>query len=115
MLSKKRRVSRKLFDEVFPKTRIYSTDFFTIRYATTEEERETRFSIIVSKKVSSKAVRRNFIKRRIASVLKSMESGIKNSYIVLIFCKKKTLDASFGDLREEIIRALGHIQALKRM
>lgn len=113
MLSKNRRVSRRLFEEVFSKTKIFSTDFFTTRFFKVDGRCDTRFSVVVSKKVSLKAVRRNLIKRRITGILKIIENKIEDSYVVLIFCKKNVLEAPFSNLQKELKMALEHIKVLK--
>ena len=106
MLSKKRRVGRHLFNKIFPKTRISSTDFFTVRFVESEKKKETRFSIIVSKKISKTAVGRNLIRRRVSRVLEIMRGRIAHSYIVLIYCKKNTHNAPFAILEKEVERSL---------
>ena len=103
MLPKNRRVERQLFTDVLQKTRISSTDFFTVRYFLSKEEFETKIAVVISKKVSGSAVKRNLIKRRIHAVLEVMKGDIKDSYILFIFPKKSTLSLPFSKFKEEMV------------
>jgi ribonuclease P protein component len=54
-----------------------------------------RFGILVSTKISKKAVVRNRIKRKIRGALKSLESKLENGYDFVILTLPPIIDADF--------------------
>ncbi len=81
MLPKKKRIDRKTFLAVLPKTKTESTPFFTIR---SKKSDTPKVSIVISKKIAKTAIQRNYIKRRIYNHLSNQSS----SKTLLIFVKK---------------------------
>lgn len=81
MLPKKKRIDRKTFLAVLPKTRTDSTPFFTIRSYKSETP---KVSIVISKKIAKTAIQRNYIKRRIYKHI-SKDLPYKT---IMIFVKK---------------------------
>jgi ribonuclease P protein component len=74
---------------------------FTIRYAKGGLE-ENRFAIIVSKRVSNKAVIRNRARRQISEGIKNLLTEIRPSYDFLFNIKKEILDKSTVEVYREI-------------
>lgn len=81
MLPKKKRIDRKTFLAVLPKTKTESTPFFTIR---SKKSDTPKVSIVISKKIAKTAIQRNYIKRRIYNHLSKQLS----TKTLLIFVKK---------------------------
>ena len=67
MLSKKQRLSRKEFSLIYKNGKRVSTPLFYFIYKKAQER--SRYSVVVSKKVSKSAVGRHKIKRRVYSIL----------------------------------------------
>ncbi len=70
MLPKENRIPKTLYSTLLRKSRVFSIDGVNIRFCNTEKN--TIFSIIISGKVSKKAVQRNLIKRVFYNKIKEM-------------------------------------------
>jgi ribonuclease P protein component len=62
---------------------------------------ENRYRIIVSKKVSKKAVVRNKIKRRIREILRCLD--IKPGYDIVVITNKEIVDKSFQEIKQMLL------------
>ena len=61
-----------------------------------------RFSVIVSHKVSTKAVERNLWKRRSRAIISKFKDQIKNNYYCLLYLKPTIKTLSFKQLSDSI-------------
>jgi len=102
MLPKKKRVTTELFKDLLKRGRIASTDFFTVRYFEEAKPSPSRIAVVVSKKVSIRAVDRNLVKRRISSIVRKLYPDLKDSFIVGIFPKRNVLQAPFSKISNEL-------------
>lgn len=59
---------------------------------------ENRFHIVVSTKVSKKAVQRNKIKRRIREILRKMDLPI--GYDIIIYTNKKIIGKTYQEIKQ---------------
>ena len=110
MLPEKNRLSKKKdFDKVFKKGKSSFDGLLGVKMLKNEQE-FTRFGIIVSSKVSKKAVIRNKIKRRIRNIIaKNYNSGAAAKNVVII-----SLPKILGKKYNEIEKSLGaHFKKLK--
>ncbi len=98
MLPVKKRVTKKLFDEILKKGVVFYGSFFTFRYINNTEIR--RYAFVVPKKIAKKAVDRNKLKRRAYNIIRSLPT--KNSSGIF-FYKKNGIDASYLDIKNDII------------
>ncbi len=116
MLAKKYRLTKKKdFDRVFVGGQGYYTRFLGIK-KTANNLTASRFGIIVSAKVSKKAVLRNRLKRQIRAIIKKHLSLIKPGYDWVIICLPPVLDLPFLELEKNIlfiIKKLNGFQANK--
>jgi len=64
----------------------------------------SRFGIIVSLKVDKRSTRRNLLKRRLRAILRQELVNIKPGFDILILTNPKTINISFSELRNELIR-----------
>lgn len=62
---------------------------------------KNQFRIIVSLKVSKKAVIRNKIRRRIKEILRQIE--IKQGYDIVVITNKEIINKSFREIKERIL------------
>ncbi len=63
----------------------------------------SRFGIIVSLKISKKAVVRNKLKRQLRAILSSMLKAIKVGYDVMILTRPEAKDLKFEDLKKQLL------------
>lgn len=72
---------------------------------------ESRFCVIISAKISKKAVERNKIKRRIRAIINQDLKQIKKGFDIIIIVTKNIIDLNFSDLELEIEDSLKKIGA----
>jgi len=110
MLPQKNRLSKKKdFDRVFKKGKSSFDGLLGVKMLKNEQE-FTRFGIIVSSKVSKRAVIRNKIKRRIRNIIAKNCLNGANKKDVVIISLHKVLDKKYN----EIEKSLGaHFKKLK--
>ncbi len=113
MLSKKRRVNRALFSKVLSKNKSFNGKNISLRVFFGEYLNEPRFSFVVSKKVSNKANKRNFLKKRGYSVVKNIIKQTRGGAVCLFYFKKNATLLSFKDLKKEITTLLKESNILK--
>lgn len=98
MLSKKKRVTRKLFNEIIETGKTFSTPFFVFRYF--YNKNTPRYTFVIPKKIVKKAVNRNKIKRKGFNIIR--ELPISNSSGIF-FYKKTGIEKSSLELKEDIV------------
>ena len=103
MLPKKQRVPKDLFpSHTIPKQSV-SGPFFSISY--TKNEKLSRISCVVSKKVSNSAVVRNSVRRRVYEAMKPLISP-KSVGIIVVYAKKPIGTVKFDLLSQELVSLL---------
>jgi ribonuclease P protein component len=106
VLPKENRLKNKSdFENVFEKGKAFREDFLFLKRVENNLE-ETRFGIIVSKKVSNKAVIRNKARRRISDVITLNLLNIKKGMDVVIIAGNQIKEKSFKDIKEKEIELL---------
>lgn len=106
MLSKKRRVTKKLFSNTIKKSESFYGENMSLRVFSIKHLTETKFSFVVSKKVSNKANERNLLKRRGYCAIKNISKPINNGFTCIFFFRKNTLHNSYIKIEKEIISLL---------
>ncbi len=103
MLSPKFRIKKKKdFNCVFEKGKFFKGNFFYIKVCVNNLSL-SRFGIIVSKKVSNRAVKRNKIKRRVrAACAQILKSGVKNGFDIIIMANPPSLSSNFRDIKKAL-------------
>jgi ribonuclease P protein component len=103
MLSQRNRLTKnKDFDLVFKKGRSYYQPLFGIKILQKNNNRFNRFGILLSTKVSKKAVERNLYKRRIKAILNLEKPKLKVGYDCVIVVFPVILGKSFQDIQTGI-------------
>ncbi|HEY4496187.1 MAG TPA: ribonuclease P protein component [Candidatus Paceibacterota bacterium] len=106
MLSKKQRVSRKLFETAYRASRTFSSPFFVLKVILVKESfakgGANRFAFSVSVKICPKAVDRNKLRRQGYSAIENLLPQIKTPAICLFIIKKGAEKLNFQKLQEEI-------------
>ena len=78
-----------------------------------KNKKEVRFSFVVSKKISKKAVERNKFRRIGYNTIQKNISSIKEGFLVAVFIKKSATKISKKELEKEIIFLLKKANLLK--
>lgn len=76
-----------------------------------ELQNAPRFTVVVSKKVSNKANKRNLLRRRLYSViqqnvLNQHAQKLSNFSAIIVIVKPESLTLSFNDLKQEFLRCI---------
>lgn len=104
MLSKSYRLTR---ERDFKKINSLGKPFFSsllrIRILTTNKN-NNRFAVVVSAKVSKKAVERNLLKRRLREVIRLNQSRFKSGFDVVVVANPLALNASYQDLESQLLK-----------
>ena len=101
MISKKYKVPRVDIPYILEKGQLTNSNLFIIRYKK-NEEKFSRFRVIISKKLESKAVKRNKLRRQIyESIRLNLENNIENNDYILI-PKKKIIEKNYQEISEDI-------------
>ncbi len=102
MLSKQFRLTKeKDFENAFKKGASFFTKILGIKYIKNNLD-DSRFGIIVGKKISKKATARNKIKRQIREILRLHVSQIKNGYDIIIITRDSILDSDYDKIEKNI-------------
>ena len=96
MLSKKKRVTKELFQTVLKSGNTLSGSFFIFRYI---KQNTPQYTFVASKKIAKRAVDRNKLRRQGYNALNSFP--LKN-YLGVFFYKKHPKNVSFKDIKEDI-------------
>lgn len=90
---------------VIKKGRSFDSKFFRIKFLPADAG-FTRFSIIISSKVSKKAVIRNKIKRTLSETIRLNIPKIKPGFSIVVLVKPKAPNAGLGYLKESLVENL---------
>lgn len=114
MLAKPYRLTKnKEFDQVFSKGKAYYTDCLGIKCAKNGLE-ISRFGILVSTKVSKKAVIRNKIKRRIRQALLPQMDRLKSGYDCAIICRPAIVEKNYREILSLLEYSFNKLKLYKR-
>jgi len=102
----------KEFDQVFKKGRSSYVEILGIRVFLTQAD-ESRFGILVSNKVSKKAVARNKIKRQIKEIFRLKLAKIKPGYDIVIITLPSILGKNYQEIEAAIDVNLKKLRLLK--
>ena len=104
MLPRSKRLTTALFTEVMTQGKILHSPFFTIRLmkTATTSLKETRFSVVVSKKIVKTAVERNKIRRRVYSIVRASIGKISPGFHIVLLAKQPLLKAKIQDIATDL-------------
>ncbi len=104
MLKKIHRLTKdKDFDNIFKNGRSSYNKILGIK-AMANQQVNSRFGIVVSAKISKKAVERNKIKRQVREIIRARLDGIKSGYDIMIISLPDILGKSYQEIDESISR-----------
>ena len=102
MFSRKNRIPKEKLEEIIKQSKSLGSDFFNIKYIENNLN-FSRFSVIVSKKVTKSSVGRHLLKRRLCSIINS-EANYFLGKDCVFFLKKEAVKESFKDLKTSFKR-----------
>lgn len=101
MLPKQNRLKKeKDFENVFKNGKTVKCQNLFFKYVPSGEE--SRIGIVVSKKVSKRAVDRNKVKRRIREIFRLTGDKLKTGFNIIIVAYPSIKDKEFKSIKEEI-------------
>lgn len=102
MFAKKYRVTKKEdFDRIFRNGKGFYCDFFMVKVLVNDLG-FNRFAVVVSKKVSLKAVVRNGVKRKLREVLRGNVGILSEGCDVIVYVNRSVLGRGFGEIEERL-------------
>jgi ribonuclease P protein component len=105
MLAKKRRIEKKLFSVSFQNSRRFNSPHLFLTLSK-NENKPSRFSFSISKKICKHAVDRNRYRRRGYSVISKNLKNIPDGFLFFFSFKKGVYPVLFSDLEKEIVGLL---------
>jgi ribonuclease P protein component len=103
MIAKKFRLHKKSdFDELAKSSNKFYSNNFVLRFVKNNEDLNC-FAVVVSKKISLKAVVRNKIRRRVYEIIRLKMDSFKKGFNIIIFIKKGVLEMEYSDLEKELL------------
>lgn len=100
MFKKRHRLNTSEFKEVFNFGKSIKTSLFLVKIKE-NNKKYSRFAVVVSKKISKRAIERNYIKRKFYHALKEVSSVFpKNDYVFILNSEIK--DIQYKDLMNKI-------------
>ena len=113
MLPKNRRLSFKGISHKLSKAKRINGKYSSLLLINEEEKNLSQFAIVISSKISKKAVKRNQIKRQISSIIREMLTQIDEGFKAVLLVKKSAADASFQELEKSTIETFKKSGLLK--
>ena len=101
MIVKKYRLEGNQIEYILKKGESTRSKLFIIRY-TENDQGHNRYCIIISRKISAKAVIRNKLKRRIYEAIQANEQTNKSNLDIILIPKKESKNAKFEDIDKDI-------------
>jgi len=106
MLAKKYRISKdKEFQNIYKKGHIIYNPFFNIKFLP-NNLRNSRFGIVISTKISKKAVVRNKSRRQIKAVICNNLNNIKPGFDIVVLTKPAITTANQEKISQTLISLL---------
>ena len=94
---------QKDFKYIFKKGRTVNSSALLIK-TVKKQAPKNRFGIIISNKISKKAVERNKIRRRIKSWINKNQTKIKKGFDIIIITKKSIVDYSYLETEQDLLK-----------
>ena len=109
MIPKRQRVTKKIFPAAKNIKKLFHSKHFILKAVSDPSVKESKFSVVVSKKILKQATKRNLIKRRVYSVVREYKK-IKDisSGIYVFFCKKDVGLLTYKEITQEVLGLLNN-------
>lgn len=99
------RIKKGDFGKIFYSGETVQNSFFFIRWLKTDQKL-SRFAVVISSKVSAKAIVRNKIRRRAQAVLRNSIPKVKTGFDIIILARPKVKDQNFIQLEDSLMELL---------
>jgi ribonuclease P protein component len=106
MLRRIYRIDTQTYKTLSGRTTTYQSPSFVLYIYKNPLDVPTRYAVVCSKKIDSRAVMRNTIRRRVYSVIKKNIPTVSKGFFMVFMCKKSILQTTYPDLSIEILDAL---------
>jgi ribonuclease P protein component len=107
---------RQEFQQVYQRgQRQVGTNLSILAYANPNQPNDqptTRFGIVISKKISKKAVVRNLVKRRIKAALRELSARILPGQLVIISCRSGITQCDYAEILRELKNLLVALEVI---
>lgn len=103
------RLTRVGFKDFTSRSRREHGRFFTLALVLRNDTKGPRAACIVSKKVATRAVDRNLIKRRARAALAPALRGVSVSLSIALYAKKDALHASYKEVADDIAHLMSRV------
>ncbi len=114
MLSKKNRLThRKNFGKIFKKGQGNFSNIVGIKLMPNNLT-DSRFGIIVSNKISKKAVERNKIRRQIREIIRLNLDKIKKGFDIAIICLPEIKKKKYKEIEKEILKIFKKMNVMEK-
>lgn len=94
------------FENVEKNGKVFQSKSFGISYLKREDNEDSRFAFVVSKKISGEAVHRNRIKRAMSEAVRYKLTEIKKGYDIVFLAKQAITRKSTDEMMKEVNQAL---------
>ncbi len=115
MLARNSRLRRRSdFNRVHKQGQIKHLDNFSIKYHQSNLD-HPRIAVVVSTKVSKRAVDRNRLRRRIYAQVREVLPSIKPGSDIIVMVRRSAMDRSSQELAQELVKSLASSNLLKEI
>jgi len=88
--------------------------FLLVKYIKNPHRKSSRFTVVVSKKITKSAVKRNTLRRRIYEIIRLSLPNIKNNYdVAIIVIKESLLEVNHQNLNNLIKQVFSQAKLYK--
>jgi len=98
-------IKNKEYKDILNSGRFLRNRFFLLKFKP-NNLKNSRFGIVVSTKVSKKAVDRNLVKRRVREIIRANLENIKDGFDVVLVMKKESLGLNYSEIEHNIVNSL---------
>lgn len=102
MLPQKRRISKTEFPRDLRGGKRSAGIYFSATFFPTKKGEQTKYAVVVSGKVSKKAVIRNKIRRRAYAVIEKNGTRVRAGYLVIFFARAEACGATAKDIERDM-------------
>jgi len=96
------------FDLVYKKGKVFFGKNIALRFLPAKGlEEGSLYAIVISTKVSKKAVERNLKKRQMREIIRASRDKIKKGFMFLVIFQEGSIGSSYTDLEKEFLYLAG--------
>lgn len=111
VLAKKYRIqSARSFKKIYKSGKKIYGNFFILRLIS-NNFKNSRFAVVVSKKVALKAVVRNKIKRQVLFIIQNNLKNFNANYDIVLIVKKEIIKAEFSAIKKDVGKIIDKIKS----